>query len=124
VLWHEPGLTLPCPDQQDDALASLGDAIAAVVEIRRQLTRPTLDLRSLYKVTALAAKVALRADGEDYPGDAEALRALAARHPEYFARLDAGAVTAARDDEQAATAIARAVLTWSLSMLPAGQGSQ
>jgi hypothetical protein len=29
-----------------------------------------------------------------------------------------------RDDEQAATAIARAVLTWSLSMLPAGQGSQ
>jgi len=122
VLWCAPGLTLPCPDQQADALASLSDGIAAAVEIRRQLVRPVLDLRSLYKVTALAAKVALRADGEEHPGDAEALTALAARHPASFVGLDARVLTAARHDEHAARELAHAILEWWLSRLPAVEG--
>lgn len=67
VLWHADGLTLPIPDPQADALASLTDGAAAAIEIRRQLVRPALDRRSLYKATALVAKVGLRADGDE-PG--------------------------------------------------------
>jgi DNA-binding transcriptional MerR regulator len=42
----------------------------------------------LYKVTARVAKVGLRADGEDHPGDTEALHALMDRFPASFAGLD------------------------------------
>lgn len=61
ALWRDPGLRLPSPDAETDALASLADGTAAAVEIRRQLVKPAPDLRALLKVTALAAKVALRA---------------------------------------------------------------
>ena len=57
------------------------------IEIRRQLLKPDLDLRSLYKVTALLAKVALRAEGDEYPGDTEALGALLRQHPAAFTNL-------------------------------------
>ncbi len=124
VLWHDGSLLLPYPDQEADALASLGDGVAAAIEIRRQLVKPGLDLRSLYKVTALVAKVALRAEGEEHPGDTEALHALLDRFPASFAGLDPGVVTAARRDEQAAIQIAHAVLAWWLATLTAaGQGS-
>lgn len=93
--------------------------MAAAIEIRRQLLRTRLDLRSLYKVTALAAKVGLRADGEEHPGDTEALHALVRRFPVSFTGLDPGVVAAARHDEQAATRLAHAVLAWWLAMLPA-----
>lgn len=119
VLWHADSLTLPCPDQETDAFASLGDGVAAAVEIRRQLLKPKLGLRSLYKVTALVAKVALRAEGEEYPGDTEALHALLDRFPAAFADLDPGVVAAARHDEPAAVHLAHAVLAWWLATLPA-----
>jgi cytidylate kinase len=119
VLWHADSLMLPCPDHEADAFASLGDGVAAAIEIRRQLVKPTLDLRSLYKVTALVAKVALRAEGEEHPGDTEALHALMGRFPASFAGFDPGVVTAARHDEQAAIQLAHAVLAWWLTTLPA-----
>jgi cytidylate kinase len=123
VLWHAPTLTLPCPDHEADAFASLGDGVAAAIEIRRQLVKPILDLRSLYKVTALVAKVGLRAEGEEHPGDTEALHALLGRLPASFAGFDRAVVTAARHDEQAAIQLADAVLAWWLATLPAaGQG--
>lgn len=119
VLWCADSLTLPCPDQEADALASLGDGVAAAIEIRRQLLRPALDLRSLYKVTALVAKVGLRAEGEDHPGDAAALHALLRRFPASFANLDPGRIATARHDEQTAGQLAQAVLAWWLATLPA-----
>jgi cytidylate kinase len=124
VLWHDSTPNLPCPDQEADALASLGDGVAAAIEIRRQLIRPTLDLRSLYKVTALVAKVGLRADGADYPGDADALHALMDRFPSSFGDLDHDVVAAARLDEQAAADLAQAVLALWLSALPAAGPSR
>jgi hypothetical protein len=75
----------------------------------------------LYKVTALVAKVGLRADGEEHPGDTEALHALMDRFPVSFAGLDHNVVVAARQDEQAATRLAHAVLSWWLSALPAAE---
>jgi hypothetical protein len=118
VLWCADGLTLPCPDQETDALAAVRDGVAAAVEIRRQLLKPALDLRSLYKVTALVAKVALGAEGDEHPGDAEALHALLRQFPGSFQGLDAGVVEAARDDEHAAARLAQAVLAWWLATLP------
>jgi hypothetical protein len=73
----------------------------------------------LYKVTALVAKTGLRADGEEHPGDTEALRELLNRFPLSFTDLDPGVVAAARHDEQAAGQLAHAVLRWWLVMLPA-----
>jgi hypothetical protein len=119
VLWSADNLAVPCPDREDDALASLADGVAAAIEIRRQLLRPALDLRSLYKVTALVAKVGLRAEGEDHPGDTEALHALLDRFAAFFTGLDPCVVAAARHDEQAAVQLAHAVLEWWLATLPA-----
>jgi cytidylate kinase len=124
VLWCDGSLTLPCPDQEADALASLGDGVAAAIEIRRQLLRSALDLRSLYKVTALVAKIGLRADCADYPGDAAALHSLMSQFPASFADLDHDVVAAARQDDQAATGLAHAVLAWWLSALPAAEPSR
>ena len=118
VLWCAGGLTVPCPDQESDAVAALRDGVGAAVEIRRQLLRPALDLRSLYKVTALVAKVALRAEGDEPPGDAEALRAVLRRFPGSFQGLDPDVADQARDDEQAATRLAHAILAWWLATLP------
>lgn len=124
VLWCDSSLVLPCPDQNSDALASLSDGVAAAIEIRRQLIRPVLDLRSLYKATALVAKVGLRADGGEYPGDTEALHALLDRFPTTFADLGHNVVTAARLDEHAATQLAHTVLAWFLAALPAAELSR
>jgi hypothetical protein len=118
VLWRVDSLTLPCPDQEADALAAVRDGVAAAVEIRRQLLKPALDLRSLYKVTALVAKIALGAEGDEHPGDAEALHALLRQFPGSFPGLDAGVVEAARHDEHAAARLAQAVLAWWLATLP------
>lgn len=123
VLWCADSTALPCPGREADVFASLADGVAAAIEIRRQLVRPELDLRSLYKVTALVAKVGLRAEGEEYPGDAEALHALLGRLPGSFADLDPGVMSAARHEDQAAIHLAHAVLAWWLATLPpAGLG--
>ncbi|HET9894620.1 MAG TPA: hypothetical protein VFQ44_06765 [Streptosporangiaceae bacterium] len=118
VLWHADGLMLPCPDPEADALASLADGVAGAIEIRRQLVRPELDRRALYKVTALVAKVGLRAEGEERPGDAEALHALLAQFPASFTGLAPQLVTAARHEDQAAIHLAKAVLAWWLATFP------
>jgi cytidylate kinase len=118
VLWHVTSLVLPCPDPEADASASLADGVAAAIEIRRQLLKPELDLRSLYKVTALVAKVGLRAEGVDHPGDSDALCALLDRFPASFTGLGPGVVAAARQENQAAVRLARAVLAWWLAPLP------
>lgn len=121
ALWYDPGLRLPSPDTEADALASLADGTAAAVEIRRQLVRPVPDLRALLKVTALAAKVALRAQGAEHPADEDALLALIDSCPGTFPGLGPAAVTAARHDGQAAARLAGAVLDWWLSTLPAAE---
>ncbi|HVB43261.1 MAG TPA: hypothetical protein VNF47_11220 [Streptosporangiaceae bacterium] len=121
VLWHAENLALPRPDQETDAFASLADGVAAAIEIRRQLLRPELDLRSLYKVTALVAKVGLRAEGEEHPGDTEAFHAILDRFPASFTSLTAGVVAAARHEDQAAVQLAHAVLAWWLDTLPAAR---
>jgi len=118
VLWCTDRHILPSPEPDTDALASLQDGVAAGIEIRRQLLRAVPDLRSLFKVTALVAKVALRADGEEHPGDAEALEALLDRFPVSFPGLGTDLLQAARSDEQAAVKLARAVLAWWLATLP------
>jgi len=118
VLWHADSLVLPCPDQQTDAFASLADGVAAAIEIRRQLLKPELDLRSLYKVTALVAKVGLRGEGEEHPGDTEAFQALLDRFPAFFTGLDPAVVAAARHEDQAAIQLAHAILAWWLATLP------
>ena len=118
VLWCTDSLALPCPDRESDALASLGDGVAAAIEIRRQLIKPVPDMRSLYKVTAVVAKVALRAEGEEHPDDADALVALFHRFPGSFQGLGAVAAGVARHDEQGAIRLAHAVLAWWLATLP------
>jgi hypothetical protein len=118
VLWCADGLTVPSPDQESDAVAALRDGIGAAIEIRRQLLKPALDLRSLYKVTALVAKVALRAEGDEPPGDAEALRIVLCQFPRAFPGLDASVADQAREDELVATRLAYAVLAWWLASLP------
>lgn len=121
VLWSADSLTLPCPDRDTDALASLGDGIAAAIEIRRQLIKPAPDVRSLYKVTAVLAKVALRGEGAEHPDDADALQALLDLFPDSFQGLDALAVTEARRSEESAMRLAHAVLAWWLATLPAAR---
>jgi hypothetical protein len=118
VLWSVDGVAMPCPDQEADVLASLGDGVAASIEVRRQLLKPAPDLRSLYKVTALMAKVALRAEGDEHPSDADALRALLRQFAPAFQGLKDGVVEDARHDGQAATQLAHAVLGWWLATLP------
>jgi hypothetical protein len=123
ALWCDPGLRLPSPDTDADALASLADGTAAAVEIRRQLIKAAPDLRALLKVTALAAKVALRAQGAEHPADEDALLALIDSCPGAFPGLGPAAVTAARHDGQAAARLAGAVLDWWLSTLPPAEAA-
>lgn len=106
ALWCRPDLTVPAPPAADDVDASVRDGIQAAIEIRRQLLRTTLDLRALYKVTALLAKIQLRFAGIESPADDEALAALLAdSHP----HLD-GLLRQARADRGQAEVLARTVL--------------
>jgi len=117
ALYSAAGLRLPHPDAETDAFTSLRDGVAAAVEIRRQLLRSAPDLRSLFKVTAMLAKVALRAEGHEHPDDANALRALTVANPDRFPALDVA--ERARTDQTSAVALATAVLRWWLATLPA-----
>lgn len=87
-LWRKPDLALPVPDADTDVDASVRDGIQAAVELRRQLLRPAPDVRALYKVTALLAKVMLRFEGVECPSDDEALTVfLLRRHAEQHGEL-------------------------------------
>ncbi len=96
------------PDQESDVWASLEDGVAAAIEIRRQLLKPRPELRSLYKATALLAKVALRAEGKEYNTDKEALLALRT----YLPGLDCGIVQGAQHDMRITEILATRVLDW------------
>jgi hypothetical protein len=105
-LWCRPGLTLPVPDELTDVRESLRDGIGAAIEIRRHLLRPVLDLRGLYKVTGLLAKVMLRFEGTECPSGEQALHTLTAR----FTSISTADVAAARDDPGKARLLGDAVL--------------
>jgi hypothetical protein len=119
VLWRTDHLCLPRPDAEADALASMGDGAAAAVEMRRLLVKPTLDVRALFKVTALLAKVVLRADDEHHAGDDQALRAFLGRAQLLPCSFGDDIVGRARCDQRAAEALAVHVLACWLTTLPA-----
>ncbi|MFD3936151.1 nucleotidyltransferase domain-containing protein [Streptomyces sp. NPDC058611] len=112
-LWSAPGLALPAPDAATDIDVSLRDGIQAAIEIRRQLLKGAPDLRGLYKVTALLAKIQLRFSGIECPSDGDALTVLLDAK-----RQDTGMVTAARTERSAAEALAAMVLQTWLDTLP------
>ncbi|WP_405856050.1 nucleotidyltransferase domain-containing protein [Streptomyces sp. NBC_00090] len=112
-LWSTPGLALPAPDAATDVTASLRDGIQAAIEIRRQLLKGTPDLRALYKVTALLAKIQLRFSGIECPSDSDALTVLLDA-----GRQDTTMAISARTDRSAAEALARIVLQAWLDTLP------
>lgn len=112
-LWARPGVTLISPDPQADAAESLRDGTQAAVEIRRQLLRHSPDVRSLYKITSLLAKVMLRFEGTDLAADDDAVRALLG--PE---RFSAEYLARARGDREAAEQLALEVLGAWLGELP------
>ncbi|MFJ6185690.1 nucleotidyltransferase domain-containing protein [Streptomyces sp. NPDC092295] len=106
ALWCRPGLMLPAPTAADDVDASVHDGIRAATELRRQLLRTAVDLRALYKVTALLAKIQLRFAGVECPADDDALTMLLTDiHP----RLDS-LPHQARTDRDQAESLARTVL--------------
>jgi hypothetical protein len=107
-------LALPVPGPDTDAAESLRDGTQAAIEIRRQLLRGIPDLRALYKVTALLAKVMLRFEGTECPSDDKALRTLLPQAQAAGARAGR-----ARSDRAAAEEMALAVLNAWLSQLPA-----
>ncbi|AOP46490.1 hypothetical protein SL103_09790 [Streptomyces lydicus] len=112
-LWCAAGLALPAPDTDTDIDVSLRDGIQAAIEIRRQLLKGSPDLRDLYKVTALLAKIQLRFRGIERPADNDALRVLVeAGHQ------DTGMVAAARTERAAADELAMVVLRSWLATLP------
>lgn len=83
------------------------------MDLRRLLLRDPLDLRAVYKVAALLAKIVLRCEGELHPSDSDALVA--------FAKLAGDLPTAPTDPRFGAaeqiTALADQVLTWWLASL-------
>ena len=101
------------PNPQTDATESLRDGTQAAVEIRRQLLRPTPDVRALFKITALLAKVMLRFEGIDRAADDDALRVLLGPQ-----RITAGLLARARGDREAAEQLALEVLGAWLGELP------
>ncbi|MEV8536062.1 hypothetical protein [Streptomyces sp. NPDC051211] len=89
------------------------DGIQAAIEIRRQLLKGAPDLRDLYKVTALLAKIQLRFIGIDCPSDGDALTVLLDAK-----RQDMNLVTTARTEHPAAETLAAVVLQTWLDTLP------
>lgn len=112
-LWSTPGLALPAPDAATDVAVSLRDGIQAAIEIRRQFLKGSPDLRALYKVTALLAKIQLRFGGIECPSDSDALTVLLDA-----TRQDTGLITTARTEPLAAEALALLVLQAWLDTLP------
>ncbi|TYB63286.1 nucleotidyltransferase domain-containing protein [Nonomuraea sp. PA05] len=113
VLWHVPGLRLPCPDPHTVAVAGATDAAQAAVQIRRLLLRRPLQVRALYKTAALLAKIVLGAQGSHHAADHEALAAFAALTGEPISCRGPG--SSAED----VTALAQRVLGWWLAGLEA-----
>ncbi|MDY0811800.1 nucleotidyltransferase domain-containing protein [Kitasatospora purpeofusca] len=105
-LWCRPGLALPTPDAADDVAASVEAGVQAAIEIRRQLLKGAPDLRALFKVTALLAKVMLRFEGTERASDDDALGVFLDREP----ATDADLRRQARGDSEKAAKLANIVL--------------
>ncbi|MFI9275498.1 nucleotidyltransferase domain-containing protein [Kitasatospora sp. NPDC052896] len=105
-LWCRPGLALPAPDAATDVAASVEAGVQAAIEIRRQLLKGAPDLRALYKITALLAKVMLRFEGTECASDDDALAVLLERRPSGHTDLR----HQAREDRDAAVELANTVL--------------
>ncbi|MBV6699364.1 nucleotidyltransferase domain-containing protein [Kitasatospora aureofaciens] len=117
-LWCRPDLEVAIPDAAAYADAGLRDAVQAAIEIRRQLLRGAPDLRALYKITALLAKLMLYLeDGFGYATDDDAVTAFLQRAPEGFR----SAVDEARVNRRQAEALASFVLrSWLSTMTSKG----
>ncbi|MGX1851128.1 nucleotidyltransferase domain-containing protein [Streptomyces sp. NPDC055299] len=118
-LWARPGLTIPAPPLADDVAASLEAGVQAAVEIRRQLLKGAPDLRALFKVTALLAKVILRFDGTEQAADTDALDALVRA----AAEQNDGLVLRARTDRAAAQDLAQLVLDHWMATMPVSEAA-
>ncbi|MEU5137489.1 nucleotidyltransferase domain-containing protein [Streptomyces californicus] len=116
-LWARPGLTIPVPALADDVAASLEAGVQSAVEVRRQLLKGSPDLRVLFKVTALLAKVLLRFEGIEQPGDSEALHLLIDTTPD----PEHGLVDRARTDREVAQQLAHLVLGRWMNTLPTAE---
>ncbi|MCZ1006788.1 nucleotidyltransferase domain-containing protein [Streptomyces lydicus] len=114
-LWARPGLTIPAPPLADDVAASLEAGVQAAVEIRRQLLKGSPDLRVLFKVSALLAKVVLRFEGTEQATDTDALDTLVRAGDE----PDDGLVLRARTERAAAQDLAQLVLDHWMATMPA-----
>ncbi|MEU9339367.1 nucleotidyltransferase domain-containing protein [Streptomyces sp. NPDC048290] len=114
-LWTRPGLTIPAPPITADITASMEAGVQSAVEIRRQLLKGAPDLRALFKVTALLAKVLLRFDGVEYAGDSEALHQIL-NHP--TRTMHANLVQHARTDRAAAQTLGQLVLDRWIATMP------
>ncbi|GGV94065.1 hypothetical protein GCM10015535_58520 [Streptomyces gelaticus] len=112
-LWCSADLDLPAPGVAHDVEASVKAGVQAAVEIRRQLLRGAPDLRSLFKVTALLAKIMLRFEGAECPSDDDALALFLQREPGNHDDTRRGA----RTDPAKAEALAHTVLGHWLSTL-------
>ncbi|MGA5819905.1 nucleotidyltransferase domain-containing protein [Kitasatospora sp. NPDC094028] len=117
--WVRPGLVIPAPQLADDVTASAKAGVQAAVEIRRQLLKGAPDLRALYKITALLAKVLLRFEGVERSGDDEALADLA-----QLAGNAAALTAKARDDRGAACELAQLVLGQWMATMPSAIGEK
>ncbi|WP_328954658.1 nucleotidyltransferase domain-containing protein [Kitasatospora purpeofusca] len=105
-LWCRPGLALPAPDAAGDVAAGVEAGVQAAIEIRRQLLKGVPDLRALFKVTALLAKVMLRFEGTERASDDDALGVFLDREP----ATDADLRRQAREDRKKAVELANIVL--------------
>jgi hypothetical protein len=115
VLWSAPGLELPEPDDVTVTSAKWVDATMAAVEIRRLLIRKSPDLRALYKVTALLAKIIMKGEGSYYADDRDALEAFLGITGQPSADLDG-----ARANEIAGIRLANSVVSWWLTSVSGG----
>ncbi|WP_416875490.1 nucleotidyltransferase domain-containing protein [Kitasatospora sp. SC0581] len=105
-LWCRPGLALPAPDAAGDVAASVEAGVQAAIEIRRQILKGAPDLRALFKITALLAKVMLRFEGTERASDDDALGVFLDREP----ATDADLRRQAREDREKAVELANTVL--------------
>ncbi|MFD4395480.1 nucleotidyltransferase domain-containing protein [Kitasatospora sp. NPDC058397] len=105
-LWCRPGLALPAPDAAGDVAVSVEAGVQAAIEIRRQILKRAPDLRALFKITALLAKVMLRFEGTERASDDDALGIFLDREP----ATDADLRRQAREDREKAVELANIVL--------------
>lgn len=105
-LWRLPGLALPAPDAASDVAASVEAGVQAAIEIRRQLLKGAPDLRALFKITALLAKVMLRFEDTERASDDDALGIFLDREP----GTDTDLRRQAREDRDKAVDLANIVL--------------